>query len=156
MQLVFSPDVKDCDCAISIRKLRSPKRAGLVRSRRVLNNLPPSAHHILFGFRQGEDIGLPGLHVQVKAARCQIVAIPVIAGVGKLILESPLRAGQVREGEADMTLALIGGIIHGDYQSLTIFALPCEGQETIVSPIAVPAGRTFKQLPLAVTNNWLT
>src|SRR5262245_39366793 len=52
-----------------------------------------------------------------------------------------------------MTLALIGSVVDGDDHSLG--AAPGKNQEAIVSPVAVPAGRAFEQLPLAIAHGRL-
>src|SRR5262249_55219206 len=52
-----------------------------------------------------------------------------------------------------MTLALIARVIHGDHQWPVIRPRPGKNQETIMRPVALPAGRTLQHLPLAVAEN---
>jgi hypothetical protein len=94
---------------------------------------------------QGKSGGLPGSHVQIQASSLQIIAIPLVAGRAKLILQLPFLAGEDCKRQPNMTLALIGGIVHRDYQRLPRGALPGENQKAIVSLVTFPAGGTLKQ-----------
>jgi len=48
-----------------------------------------------------------------------------------LILQQPFLAGEIRERQSDVALALIGGIVHGDHQSFPLGASPGENQEAL-------------------------
>src|SRR5689334_8750816 len=43
---------------------------------------------------------------------------------GRLILQLPFLAGEIRERQPNMTLALIGGVVHGGHERLSRRALP--------------------------------
>src|SRR5262245_24646739 len=81
--------------------------------------------------------------------------MPVVGGGGELIFKSPFLAAEVREGQADVALALVGGIVHGDHEALVLGPLPGKDQKAIMGPVAVPAGSAFEKLPLAVTKRRL-
>jgi hypothetical protein len=57
---------------------------------------------------QSENGSLPRSHVQVESSSQQIVAIPLVTGPAKLILQLPFLAGEVRQRQSNMTLALVG------------------------------------------------
>ena len=103
-------------------------------------------------FTNEKNGGLPGSHFQEQPFTLQIVTIPLEAGRAELILQPPFLAGKVRERQPNMTLALIGRVIHGDHEQFSLRALPGEDQEAIVRPISFPSGRAFQQLPLPVAN----
>jgi hypothetical protein len=85
----------------------------------------------------------------------QIVAVSVVRGGANLVLESPLAASKVRDGQPDVALALVRSVVHGGQQPLITWAIPGKGYEAIAGPIAFPSGDAFQQLPLAITHSRL-
>ena len=106
---------------------------------------------------QRQDHALPGGHIQEQPARLQFIAIAVVDGVTELISQPPAATGQVREGEPEVTLALVGSIIHRDQQPLRTFTrvLPGEGHEAVGGPVAFPCGLAGEQLPQAIAHDRL-
>src|SRR5262245_3285699 len=98
---------------------------------------------------------LPGRDIQTQSLRLQLIAVAVVAGGTELILQATLLAGQILKWQSQPALALVGGIIHRDEQSLVGRPLPREGHKTIVRPVVVPGGSTIGELPLAVANSRL-
>jgi hypothetical protein len=105
--------------------------------------------------RERKYTRLPGRHVEEQPFALQVVAIPVVRSRRELILEAPFLAGQVREGEPDVALALVGCIVDCDDKALADGALPAEDQKAIVRPVSVPSGRAFEKLPFAVAEGGL-
>src|SRR5262249_5525838 len=105
--------------------------------------------------RQPEDGGLPGRLIQVQSAGLQIVALAVICGMTEQVLKPPLAITEVRERQLDITLALVGGIVHRHQQSVCTGAVPGKGQEAVPGPVAIPGRDAFEQLPLAVAYHWM-
>ena len=73
---------------------------------------------------------LPGRYVQVQGAGLQIVALPVVRGIPKQVLQSPLAIAEIWERQPDVTLALVGRIVHRHQQPLGTGTIPGKGQET--------------------------
>jgi hypothetical protein len=71
-------------------------------------------------------------------------------------MQQPSRAGEVREWQSNVALAVIGGLVHGNQQDLAHVAGPGEDQEAVVRPVALPARRAFKQLPIPVADDRIT
>src|SRR5688572_13283184 len=105
--------------------------------------------HRLIGlaWRDREDTSLPGRRIDVQPAACQVVAMPVKAGVAQLIAQLPLFATQVVERQTHMALALVGGVVDSNDDPLGTDAMPGIGDETVVGPVAVPGGNAIEQLP---------
>lgn len=98
---------------------------------------------------QRKDGGLPRRHVEEEAAAQEIVAVPVVGGGSEQVLKTPILSGQLREGQADVALALVGGVIDGDDEEFRRRAAPGEHHEAIVSPVAFPSRGAFEKLPLS-------
>ena len=91
-----------------------------------------------------------GLLVRAKTEAChggtsrykprdlQIAAIAIVDDFLELILEPPLTATEIRERQPDVTLALVGCIVHRHQQPLAVRALPGEGQEAIRRSSCLP------------------
>src|SRR4029434_11144796 len=71
------------------------------------------------------------------------------------VLQPPLAVAKLCERQPDITLALVGGIVHRHQQSVCPWVVPGKGQEAIPGPVTVPGGYTFEQLPLAVAHHWM-
>src|SRR5437899_1912129 len=95
----------------------------------------------------GENLRLPGSKVQKQALGFQLVAVAVVVGRAELILKPPRFSGQIGERQPQPALALVGGVVHRDDQSLAGRSLPRAGDKTVVRPVSVPGGSTFPQLP---------
>src|SRR5215468_8948857 len=61
---------------------------------------------------------------------------------------------EIRKRQPDVALALVGSIVHYNQEWLFTAAFPGKGQKTIPSPVAIPRGSTFEQLPLAFAHGW--
>ena len=55
-----------------------------------------------------------------------------------------------------MALALVGGEVHGDYETPVVGAFPGGHDETVVGPVAVPRWRASEELPLPIAEGRLT
>ena len=89
----------------------------------------------------------PGLHIS-SPLRSYICP-------GKEIGHLPSPARQFIPWQPDVTLALVGPIVHRHQQPIPTRALPGKGQEAIPGPVAFPGGSTFEQLPLAIAHDRL-
>ena len=103
-----------------------------------------------------EHVTLPGRHVQVQVRALANRSLPIVRGITDQILQPPAAVAKVRKRQPHVTLALVGGIVHRHQQPLATGALPGKGQKAIAGPVAVPGGRAFEQLPLAVAHGRLT
>ena len=75
----------------------------------------------------------------------QVIAVPLVAGRAELILQSPFLAGEVRERQPNMTLALIGGIVHGDHERLSHFVPKDKLMDAMVNgtPVIALCGKVW-------------
>ena len=76
----------------------------------------------------------------------------IVASLAHEILQSHCVAGQIGEGEPDITLALVDRIIHRHQQLLLTRSFPGKGQKSIPRPVAIPRRRTIEQEPLTLPN----
>src|SRR6516225_2479096 len=76
-------------------------------------------------------------------------------------MQSPLAPREVREWEPGVALTLIGRIVYCNEQTIALLTsgahvgLPCEGDDAIAGPVAIPRRTAFHQLPLAVADDRL-
>jgi hypothetical protein len=78
-----------------------------------------------------ENVVLPRGHIQVQSARLQVGPVAIVPGLAKQVLKAPRPTAEVGEGEPDVTLALVGRVIHGDEQAVAAGALPGVGNEIL-------------------------
>src|SRR4051812_4206780 len=97
-----------------------------------------------------EGMVIHRLHVQEQASRFQAVAVAVIGRGAEEVPQAPGLAAEVREGEREVALALVLGVVHRDHHPLSARALPGGRDEAVVGPVAVPGGPALDQLPAAV------
>src|SRR5437660_1087087 len=89
----------------------------------------------------------PCAQIHEQSLSVQAVAVPVVGGPSDSVHQSPGPAAEVLEGQPDIALALVVGVIHDDQQTLPIGALPGERSEAIAGPVPVPGGHALQQLP---------
>jgi hypothetical protein len=82
----------------------------------------------------------------------RIVTLPIVNGITEQVRKPPLIVTEVGEGKPNVTLALVGNIVHCHEQTVAMVVLPDEGQETVPGPVVLPGGHAFEQLPLSVAN----
>ena len=81
--------------------------------------------------RDFKNMVLPRRHIQVQAARLQVVSVALVPGIAEHIFESPLSVIEVGEREPDVALAGVSGIIYGDDQAFAVRPLPRAGDEGV-------------------------
>src|SRR5579863_4434001 len=104
---------------------------------------------------QCKDVRLPGSQIEEQPASLQVVAVPLVPGRAELILQLPCPSGNIRKRQADMTLAVVGGIVYNDHERISPWVLPGERHEAVVGPVAVPGRCAFEKLPIAVAHGRL-
>ena len=74
---------------------------------------------------------MPRRHIQVQSTGLQVIPVAIVSRILKQILEAPRPAAQIGEGQPDVALAVVGGVIHGDEQALAAGILPGVGDELV-------------------------
>ena len=97
----------------------------------------------------------PGGKIHVQSRVAHLVPTAFIYLSGKEVGHLPSPARQFVPRQPDVTLALVGPIVHCHQQPIPTRALPNKGQEAIPGPVAFPGGSTFEQLPLAMAHDRL-
>src|SRR5262245_43374902 len=99
-----------------------------------------------------EDVAAPRRQVQIEAARLEVAAVAIVAGVAGEVLQPHRAAGQPGPGRTDVALAPVAGVVDGDEQAPAVRTLPGPGEEAIPGPVAVPGRRADERAPLAVAD----
>src|SRR5512136_2887659 len=95
---------------------------------------------------------MPGRDIQVQTSGLQVVPVSIVLCIAKKILQPPVPVAEVGEWQPDVTLALVGSVVHCHQQPFSIEGLPDEGHEAIPRPVSFPAGYAFEKLPLTFAN----
>src|ERR1700730_5076702 len=103
----------------AVRTRANESRIIIRRAAGRSNALQPSGT-----LRERKYAGLPRLHIEEQPAPKQIVSVPIVTGIIELILEAPVLAGEICKQQPDVTLALVGCVVHRHDQPLAARALP--------------------------------
>src|SRR6185369_2531826 len=98
-------------------------------------------HRLIFawsGSRQGKNVALPGRQIQINPAGLKLVPVAIVLGFAHQISQPPPPAPKIGEGKADVTLALVAGVIDAGNHALACFILPGESDEGVAGAVPVP------------------